>query len=248
MMQVGAVIRQAWAMYRAHWRHFLTIAFVVFALIALLTVLLVVLLGWLGAIAAGFINLAGVYWLQGALVIAIEDVRDGRADLSIRETLDRMRQRINTLSIAALLVLVALFVAGIAIFFGFVALIVPGILLLALFIWLVVRWILMIPVIMLEGHGVFASLGRSAQLVKGNWWPMFGVLVITVLVVIGIGLVVSALLYPLPDWAQSFLGRFLASALTAPFAALAWTLSYYELRSLKDAAAMPALPAEQTSG
>jgi hypothetical protein len=246
-MQVGVVIRQAWAMYKAHWRHFLAIAFIVFALIALLTLLLVILLGGLGAIVAGFINLAGVYWLQGALVVAIDDVRDGRADLSVRETLQRMRRRINALSIASLLVLLAFVAAGFIVFFGFVALIVPGLLLLALFTWLVVRWILLIPVLMLEGHGLFGSLGRSAQLVKGNWWPMFGVVVLTVLVLFGVGLVVSALLYPLPYWVQNFLG-FLASALAAPFAALAWTLSYYELRTLKETAAAPALPAEQASG
>lgn len=242
-MSVGLVIRRAWELYQTHWRHFLTIALVLFTLIALLTVLLVAVLDWLGVIIAAFVSLAGVYWLQGALVIAIEDVRDGRADLSVRETLGRMRERINTLSLASLAVLVALVAASIVIFFGFLALIVPGLILLVIFVWLVVRWILMVPVIMLEGRGVFGSLDRSAQLVRGNWWPMFGVVVVTVLVLIGIGIGVSAVLYPLPDWAQNFLGRFVASTLTAPFAALAWTLSYYELRALRDA-----VPAEPVSG
>jgi hypothetical protein len=36
-----------------------------------------------------FVSVAGVFWLQGALVLAVDDVRDGPPDLSISETLDR---------------------------------------------------------------------------------------------------------------------------------------------------------------
>jgi glycerophosphoryl diester phosphodiesterase family protein len=228
-------------MYRAHWRHLLSIAFVVYILIAALTLLLVAVLGWFGAVIAGFISVAGVFWLQGALVVAIEDVRDGRPDLSIRETLERMRARINTLSLAALLVVVALFFAAVLVLLGLLVLVFPGLVLLALFIWGFVRWILMVPLIMLEGRGVFASLDRSAELVRGHWWSVFAVVLVTILILIGVGIGVSALLYPLPNWLGDFVGQIVSATLTAPFAALAWTITYYELRGLKEVAPAPAI-------
>jgi hypothetical protein len=240
-VSAGSVIGQAWELYKAHWRHLLSIAFLVYVLIAALTLVLVALLGPLGAVLAGFVSVAGVFWLQGALVVAVEDVRDGRADLSIRQTLDRMRTRINTLSLAALAVLLALIVAGFLIFFGFLALILPGLVLLALFIWIAVRWIVMVPVIMLEGRGVFGALDRSAELVRGHWWSAFGVVLITILIQLGVGIAVSAVLYPLPNWASDFFGQLVSATLTAPFTALAWTITYYELRGLKEVAPAPAV-------
>jgi hypothetical protein len=240
-VSAGSVIGQAWEMYKTHWRHLLSIAFLVYVLISALTILLVALLGWLGAVVAAFISVAGVFWLQGALVVAVEDIRDGRADLSIRETLEHMRTRINTLSLAALTILVALIIAGIVIFFGFIAFIVPGLILVALLIWLAVRWIVLVPVIMLEGRGVFASLERSAELVRGHWWSVFGVVLVTVLILVGVGIGISAILAPLPNWAGDFVGQIVGTTLTAPFAALAWTISYYELRGLREVAPAPAV-------
>lgn len=240
-MRVGSVIGQAWDLYRSHFRHLITISFVVYLLIALLTLLLIAVLGTLGAFVSAFISLAGVFWLQGALVIAVEDVRDGRVDLSLRDTLERVRPRLNTLSLAGLAVGILSVVAGFVILIGFLALIVPGLILLALFLWALVRWILLVPLIMLEGRGVFGAFDRSAELVRGHGWTVLGVILLTALVVIGIGLGVSIALAPLPNSWQGFLGQVVSSTLTAPFAALAWTLMYYELRALKEAAPAPAV-------
>src|SRR4029078_11498259 len=88
-LQAGVVIGKAWETYKAHWRHLLPIAFVVYVLISLLILLLGTLL-WFGALVGFVVSIAGVFWLQGALVLAVDDVRDGRADLSISQTLDRV--------------------------------------------------------------------------------------------------------------------------------------------------------------
>src|SRR5215213_6991933 len=165
-MQAGTVIGKAWEMYKAHWSHLLPIAFVVYLLGSL---------GWLGAVVGFFVSIAGVFWLQGALVLAIDDVRDGRADLSVSETLDRVRPHLATLALAGLL-------AGIGIAFGFLLLIVPGLFLLTI-------WLLIVPAIMLEGCGVSASFARSQELVRGYGWSVFGVIVLTVLIFIGVGIV-----------------------------------------------------------
>ena len=220
-MQAGAVIGKAWESYKAHWRHLLPIAFVVYVLISLLILLLGALLGWLGAVLGSIVGLAGIFWLQGALVLAIDDVRDGRADLSISETLDRVTPRLGTLALAGLL-------AGVAIGFGLILLIVPGLFLLTI-------WLLIVPAIMLEGCGVSASFARSQELVRGYGWSVFVVIALTVVIYLGVAILFGVLRDALDsEWAGLALNIVLQTV-TAPFLALAWTTTYYELRDLKGA-------------
>jgi hypothetical protein len=232
-VSAGAVISQAWALYRAHWRHLISISVIVYVLVALLTLFLVLLLGDLGGFIALFVTLAGVYWLQGALVIAIDDIRDGKADLSVKETLERVRPRMNTLSIAALLITVALVISAFIIFIGFLLFIIPGLLLLVGFLFLLVRWLLVVPLIMLERLGVFAALDRSSELVRGHGWSVLGVIALTVVILIGVAIAISIALSPLDDDFQAPIANLVSSTLTAPFVALAWTLTYFALRDLK---------------
>ena len=216
-------MREAWDLYKAHWRHLLVITVVVFLLLSLFTVLLVVLLGRLGLFASALVTLAGVFWLQGALVVAVEDIRDGRADLSIGETLSRVRPRLNTLSIAGIL-------AALGILAGLVLCIVPG---LVLATW----WMLIVPVIMLEGASAFRAFGRSRELVRGHGWSAFRVVALTFLVVGLVGVVIGAALSPLRNDLESYVRDVVRNTLTAPFVALAFTLAYYRLRGLAETAA-----------
>ena len=207
-------------MYKAHWRHLIPIAFLVYVLISLFALLLVVLLGWVGALVGALIALAGVFWIQGALVIAIEDVRDGRVDLSIRETLNRVLPRLNTLTLAGLL-------AAVGITIGFLLLIVPGFILITL-------WLLIVPAIMLENRGVFESFGRSRQLVSGHGWSVFGVIVLTVLILIAVNIGLSIVQAAFDSRWLDLLLDIASQTVTAPFVALAWTITYYELRAIKE--------------
>ena len=219
-MQAGAVIGKAWETYKAQWRHLVPIAFVVYVLISLLNLLLGGL-GWLGDIVAFFVSLAGVFWLQGALVLAIDDVRDGRADLSLSETLDRVTPHLTTLALAGIL-------AGIAITIGLILLIVPGLFLLTI-------WLLIVPAIMLESCGVSESFARSQELVRGYGWSVFGVIVLTVLILLGVAIVFAIVDGVLDNRWLSFALGAVVQTMTAPFLALAWTITYYELRDLKGA-------------
>jgi hypothetical protein len=226
-VQAGAVIGKAWQTYKAHWRHLIPIAFVVYVFISLLILLLGLALGWVGAALGILLSIVGVFWLQGALVIAIDDVRDGRADLSISETLDRVRPRLSTLAIAGLL-------AGIAIGIGLLLFIVPGLFLLTI-------WLLIVPAIMLEGSGVGDAFSRSQDLVRGYGWSVFGVIVLTVLIFIGVAIVFGIVDNALDNAWASFALNIVLQTLTAPFLALAWTTTYYELRDLKGAGATAAV-------
>jgi hypothetical protein len=220
MLSAGSVIGEAWALYKTHWRHLVPIAFVVYALISLLALLLAVLLGWFGVVLGFLIAVAGVFWLQGALVLAVDDVRDGRADLSIRETLDRVLPRLNTLTLAGLL-------AAIGITIGLLLLIIPGL-------YLITIWLVIVPAIMLEGRGVMESFGRSRQLVSGHGWSVFGVIVLTVAILIAVNIGVGIVEEVVDSAWVSLLLDIATQTATAPFLALAWTITYYELRGIKE--------------
>jgi hypothetical protein len=222
-MQPGEILSEAWALYKAHWRHFLPLAFVVFLAIALVSLVLALLFGWVGAVLAALIGFVGIFWLQGALCEAVADVRDGRADLSISDTLQRVRPRVAPLLGAGVL-------AGLGVALGLVLLIVPGLILLT---W----WSLIVPVIVLERVAAMDSFGRSRALVRGNGWNVFGVIILTVLILIAFVIVfailAAVLLSWLPDEGRSFVQTLVVDTLTAPFLALAWTLMYFRLRRVE---------------
>jgi tetrahydromethanopterin S-methyltransferase subunit G len=226
------VIREAWEMYKSHWRHLLTISFVVYLAIALVSlVLAVILTDWLAGLLATAISLVALFWVQGALVKAVEDVRDGRPDLTLGETFQRVRPQLGSIIVAGIL-------AGLGIVLGLILLIVPGLILLT---W----WVLIIPVIVLEQRSAGDSFSRSRELVRGYGWGVFGVIVLTILLLIGFGIVLGIVLSPFEDWLRSFLSNVISGTLTAPFIAVTWTILYYRLRAAKEPAeqAVPAPPA-----
>jgi hypothetical protein len=225
-MPAGEVIGEAWALYKAHWRHLLPLAAVFYLVISVATLLLSLVLGVLGAVLAGVGSLVGYFWLAGALTEAVADIRDGRADLSVQETFARVWPKVWTLLGAGLL-------AVLAIAIGLVLLIVPGLVLLT---W----WSVISPAIVLEGKGAIESFGRSRELVRGRAWSVFSVVILTVLISFAIGIVVSISLVWLPDEASSFFGGLINGILTAPFVALAWTLVYFRLRDLQQPEPAPA--------
>jgi len=224
----SGVVGEAWELYKAHWRHFLAISFLVYLGMAALTALATAALTWVGAIVGLLLSVVGSFWVQGALVKAVEDVRDGRADLSVSETLAGVWPRLGSIIVAGLL-------AGIGIAIGFIFLIVPG---LVLWTW----WILVIPVVVLERSSAIDAFGRSRELVRGHGLAVFGVIVVTILVLIVAGIVIGLLLLPLADWLRSFVSNVISGALTAPFIAAAWTVLYYRLRDAHGEAAAPAAP------
>ena len=68
---------------------------VVYVAIAVVGVLLAAVLSWFGALLAALISVIGLFWVQGALVTAVEDVRDGRSDLSLGETFKRVGRSLD---------------------------------------------------------------------------------------------------------------------------------------------------------
>ncbi len=228
MSPTEGVIREAWELYKTHWRHLLPISFVVYLTTAIIGALLTAVLTWLGALIAALISLVGLFWVQGALATAVEDIRDGRADLALGETFSRVRPQLWSIVAAGVL-------AGIGVFLGLLLLIVPGLVLMT---W----WVLIIPVIALERASARAAFGRSRELVRGYGWNVFAVIVLTILLLLGFEIVLGIVLTPLADWLRNSVPNVVSGTLTAPFIALVWTLLYFRLRQTKSspAAAAPA--------
>jgi hypothetical protein len=233
---VGGILGEAWGLYTKFFARFFLVAAIVFLIINLLNALL----GWaigtgssvavLIALITAVISLVGTFWVQGALVYAVEDVRDGRIDSSIGDLYERVKPYLGTLILAGIL-------AGIGIAIGFVLLIVPGLILLT---W----WCLIVPVITLEGKRVGESFGRSRELVRGHGWTVFGIVIIAVLASAIASGVIQAIFSFLNPFLRYWIGGTIANAIVYPFLAVALTLMYFHLRDVPatEAAAAPVTP------
>jgi ABC-type multidrug transport system fused ATPase/permease subunit len=231
-MPIGAVLGEAWELYKKFlWQFFLT-AFAVFVVLDLLSALAAaaagdsVGAGLLWGLVALAIGVIGYFWVQGALVELVRDVRDGRADRSVGDTFRAVQPRLPALIVAGLL-------AGLGIAVGLLLLIVPGLFLLTI-------WSMIIPVIVFEGRSAGESFGRSREIVRGNGWSVFG-LIIIVFLLIGVASAIIRLVFaPLPDFLDTWIGSLIAHSLTVPFAAAALATAYFRLTAT-EAEPAPAL-------
>ena len=60
-------------------------------------------LTWLGVILGLLISIVGAVWVQGALTEAVADIRDGKPDLTIGQTFQRVQPRLGAIIVAGLL-------------------------------------------------------------------------------------------------------------------------------------------------
>jgi hypothetical protein len=105
------------------------------------------------------------------------------------------------------------------------------------------------PALVLERTGVFASLRRAGRLSHGQWWRIFGILLLTGLVIGVVGQVVAVPLgvvgalgptvFPGTAGAlllvlSSFLSQILVGAITTPFTSAVTALQYVDQRIRKE--------------
>jgi hypothetical protein len=209
------VLSEAWALYRRHASHFILISFAIYLVIAIVNALLAWALGSFGVLIGAILSLFGTFLLQAALVKAVQDVRDGRADLDLRATISAATPFVGAVAVASIL-------ASIGIAIGFVLIIVPGLVLLTF-------WSLIVPEIVIGGSGALESFGRSWRTVSGYAWSVFGTFIVVLLILIVGELVLSVILLALPGAWRSFIADLVAGALVAPFLAAVVTLIYYRL-------------------
>jgi|HubBroStandDraft_6_1064221.scaffolds.fasta_scaffold349406_1 hypothetical protein len=215
MSPLSGVITESWALYKAHARHLISVAFVVFLPIAVVTLLVALVGGFFARTLADLVFLVGLYLLEAALVRAIQDVRDGTANLSVSQTFSAAMPSLGSVVGASIL-------AGILIWIGFFFIIIPGI-------FLATIWVLIVPVIMVENVGALASFGRSRELVKGRFWNVLGTLILVFLIVFVAEIVLSLIFLFFPTALGSALAVLVAGSVIAPFGAAVVTLMYFRL-------------------
>lgn len=142
-------------------------------------------------------------------------------------------------------------------------------------IWLWVRLSLAGPALMLERQGIPAALRRSAKLVSGAWWRIFGIMLLTVLLTLIVSMIISVPFNALavaadgksfgdlfssnpPEFGWLYLiisgiGAVITAALTYPFSAGVTVLLYVDQRIRREAldidlARSAGVPGYETSG
>jgi hypothetical protein len=222
---IGAVLDEAWTLYTRFFLRFFALALVVFAAVNLLYALVVEAVSsddggtaiWLALVGLAT-AVVGTTWLQGALVYAVQDARDGTFDATIGQVFARVSPSLVPL-------LVAGFLAGLGVAIGLVLLIVPGL-------FLMTVWAVIAPVIVLEKQPPFGAFGRSRELVRGHGWTVFGIVVITALLTGVASGILQAVFSFLPRFLEILVGGTVAQAIVAPFSAIALAVTYFRLRGV----------------
>ncbi|RNL71370.1 hypothetical protein EBF04_10580 [Streptomyces sp. I6] len=137
-------------------------------------------------------------------------------------------------------------------------------------VWLMIRFALASPALMLERQGVIQSMRRSAKLVRGAWWRVFGILLLTMLLIFIVSLII-AIPFGLialavdggglggmfsggtPEFGWPFLiitgiGAVIASSLTYPISAGVTVLLYVDQRIRREALDLELARAAGVSG
>jgi hypothetical protein len=223
MNPLSGVLDEAWRMYKTFAKHLLAIAFVIYLVAAIITALLALGGGTVGILLGSFVSVVAAFVLQATLVKAVQDVRDGHADLSIRQTVNEALPFLAPVAGASIL-------AGIAITIGLLLIIVPGL-------FLITIWAVIVPVIIIERSGALASFGRSRELVRGHGWHVFGTLVLVYIIMLVVNIVLGLIFSALPHTLGDGLSSVISGTLISPFLALVVTLVYYRLVGISAPAA-----------
>ena len=174
---------------------------------------------WL-PLAASFV--CNVYY-QGMVVQAVRDIQDDVRNLSLSGLLRSVGPAFAQLLWTAMLL-------GIGVTIGLVALLIPGLI-------LGTMWSVAIPVVVCEARSAPQALGRSSRLVSGYGWAVFSVLLVMaviLLVLLGVAGAIAA------GGVGAVVAQLVANTLTAPLLALAASVLYLELLTLKGEPLPPA--------
>ncbi|MDT0267822.1 hypothetical protein RM844_16180 [Streptomyces sp. DSM 44915] len=172
----------------------------------------------------GVVTLLGSVLATAMLTIVVSRAVLGRP-VTLGETWEDSRSRLlrllGVVTLVPLLAVLAVALPGLLLGLGgsggLAALGIIGGLVLA--VWLYVRLSLAAPALMLERQGVIASLRRSAKLVEGAWWRVFGIQVLMLLLVLVVSSVIE---FPVAAIAGLIDGGG-TDALTGGMSDLTWT-------------------------
>jgi hypothetical protein len=254
----GAITNAARRMYFGHMRLFLAIGLLFLPLGALITGLQYILFRLSGlnglvdsagstnavvaflALALGVaITVFGLAILNGVTAVAMVDIDAGReagALAAYKKVLPKIGPILGVGLIVA--VIIALLCST---FIGVL-----------LAVWLVVRWAFFAQVIVLEDVSPVGALHRSARLARGDWWRVASMLLFVTTIALLLGPLIGTLLLFVTSASFDFVNLIssVVYAVVLPYAAIASTYLYFDLRVAKQQAetdeADDVLPAEET--
>jgi hypothetical protein len=219
-LDTADTLSEVFSIYGSQAAVLLPVAFGLFVLVAVISGLLSGSI--LGALVAFAVSIVVTTLYQGMVVQLVRDVQDGRRDSSVGDLLRSAAPVVVPLIAAGLL-------AGLGIMIGFILLVVPGLILLTI-------WAVIAPVIVVERTGVLEAFGRSRELVRGNGWRVFGVIVAVLLISIVVGIVLGAIGAGVADDSDvtRIVSDLIGSTITAPISALVASVLYFRLRAIKE--------------
>jgi hypothetical protein len=213
-LDVGGVIRRVFEIYVDRASVLMPAAATVFVFTGILSTVLLTRSSGLGLLSL-LISFVATMLFTGMVVELVADVQSGRRDASAGQLLRAVAPVLGQLLVVGTIAFAAIVV-------GLVLIVVPGLILLTI-------WFVAAPVIVLERPPGLAALGRSRELVRGNGWRVFAViLVLDVFVGVFAGVIEAA-----ADGAGTGVGivvTVVLGVLTAPLPALASAVLYFELR------------------
>lgn len=192
-------------------------------------------------IVGAVLNLVISMIATGACFRAIHEALSGhRPDWksSIRAALEKVRSLIWLPILLGLLFLGALALAVLSIaVLGAIndqAAAIAGLFLFGLVVYLFVAWSVAVPVLMTEDRRGMDAVTRSSQLVKGSWWPVFGVYVLAFILIIVMSAVLNAIFNPAARTGDeglvlSTLSSVVSNVIFTPFQAALVGVVYFNL-------------------
>jgi len=214
-ISVGKVIGDAFSLYGSNFLPLIGVGFVIFFLFGIVTGFLTDEGGFVLQFIATILELIATAIYTGFVVKLVQDVRDGRRDSTVGELISAAMPAIGGLIIFGLLF-------GLGVGIGLILLIIPGL-------YLMTIWAVGSPAIVVERRGVIEAFGRSHELVKGQAWTVFGVIVCVFLIRIAAVLIAAAIGGAIGGVAGAIIVGILVLALFAPIQALTSSVLFFEL-------------------
>lgn len=187
--------------------------------------------GW--TLVGLLVSLVTTALLQGSLIhAAVADYRGRKA--AIGESLSTGLRHLVPLVVISILF-------GLAVTFGLILLVIPGL-------FILVKWLMAVPAEVAENTGIGGAFGRSWQLTKGRWWPIFGLLILYAILAYAVQLLLAIPLGTMGAFTGTdpvaaveaatsplaLLIQAISGSITGAIAAAGVAAIYYELRQDKD--------------
>lgn len=225
-MNLGDILNTTFNLYRENFVLFAGICAVIVIPQAILAGAFALSRSLLFALLAGLLSLAVPFLLTGALAQAVSARYLGRP-MTIAEAYE-------SLGTGTILTLVGVaFLGALLVLVGLIVFIIPGI-------YIAVRFVVAAQAAVLERQSVTDSLRRSWHLVEGNWWRVFGIVLVVAILVSVLELLVGRLVGAAVGAALGTgLSTVVVGIVIQPIQSIALTLLYYDLRIRKEGGMTP---------